>query len=242
MSDLQLQYLDWDSKQLGIDCGLINCTEGDPAVLSEQVSELIEKQPELKFVTIKLASEYIDAVNTLVKKGALLIDTEVVFCVPKGSGDNLNFVSDDLRLEFCQQVDSKAFIRLAEQMRLSRFFRDAKIPEDKAIKLWEESIKNHCEGFADQLLVGYLGETPCSIVTVKFKEAERLFLHIVGVLDGYQGKGIGKSMLCGILKRYSGKYDIYVETQSINTAAQNLYKRAGFKFDDLRYILHYWRS
>ena len=89
-------------------------------------------------------------------------------------------------------------------------------------------------------MVTYFNNEPCGIVTIRFDNAEQIFLHIVGVIKEYQGKKIGTLMLNNIIERYTKDYIIYVETQSINTTAQNLYQKTGFKFYSLKYILHYW--
>ena len=244
MLDISLKYLDWDSEQLGFHCGLIDCTSMEtvpvPEVLDDYINKLIKENKDIEFVTIKLPQNCIDTVNSLVRIGATLIDTEITYRFPKSRLKRFNAFSDNYRFEFSSKVDYKYFITLADEMRLSRFFLDTNIPKDKAMHLWKTSIKNHCEGFANQLLVTYFNNEPCGIVTIRFDNAEQIFLHIVGVIKEYQGKKIGTLMLNNIIERYTKDYIIYVETQSINTPAQNLYQKTGFKFYSLKYILHYW--
>ena len=122
----------------------------------------------------------------------------------------------------------------------SRFFQDPHISYVQADALWKESIKNHCEGFADELLVCYCDDIPCGLVTIRFKDNNRLYLHIVAVLNEYQGRGIARMMLGKIAERYSENFRIYVETQSDNLAAQKAYQKSGFVYDSLKYILHLW--
>jgi len=246
MLNLRLKYLDWDSQQLGIGCGLIDATEfknlPEPDSLIDWIREITEGKKDIKFITIKLPCHWTGTVNALVKNRALLIDAELTFVYAKGTKKNSNDIPNNCRLEFCKEVDSRAFLPLAEEMRFSRFFLDSNISDDKAIHLWERSIKNHCEGFADRLLVAYFDDEPSGIVTLKFEDSEQLFLHIVGVLKRYQGKKIGKLMLNRITQRYGKKYSIYVETQSINIQAQKVYQKSGFRYHTLKYVLHFWRS
>lgn len=244
MLNLRLKYLDWDSQQLGIRCGLIDATEfenlPEPDSLIDWIREITGGKKDIKFITIKLPCHWTRTVNALVQNRALLIDPELIFIYPKGIKKDSNDIPKNYRLEFCKEVDSRAFLPLAEEMRLSRFFLDSKISNNKAIHLWKRSIKNHCEGFADQLLVAYFDDEPCGIVTLNFKDSKRLFLHIVGVLRRYQGKKIGKLMLNKIIDRYSEDYSIYVETQSINIVAQAVYQKVGFRYHTMKYVLHYW--
>ena len=246
MVNLRLKYLDWDSQQLGIGCGLIDATEfknlPEPDSLIDWIREITEGKKDIKFITIKLPCTWTGTVNALVQNRALLIDAELTFVYAKGTKKNSNDILYNCRLEFCKEADSRAFLPLAEEMRFSRFFLDSNISDDKAIHLWERSIKNHCEGFADQLLVAYFDNEPSGIVTLKFKDSEQLFLHIVGVLKRYQGKKIGKLMLNKIAQRYGEDYSIYVETQSINMRAQKAYQKSGFRYHTLKYVLHFWRS
>ena len=247
MTKLKIEHLDWDSQQLGIPCGLIIATELEdlpqPTLLIDQIKELCEKRKDLEFITIKLPSDCIEVVNSLIKMGAILIDAELTFSYFENNiSKDFSLTPENLKLLFCKKCDGKAFIPLSKEMRLSRFFLDPNISENKAIHLWETSIKNHCEGFADHLLVAYYNDKPCGIVTLKFKDNKRIFLHIVGVLKEFQGQNIGKLMLKEIVAKYHSKNSIYVETQSINVPAQLLYQSSGFYYNDLKYVLHYWQK
>ena len=240
----QLQYLDWDSEQLGIRCGLIDGTELEDLsgshLVFEHIRELIEKHHNIEYITIKLHQNCIRTVNALIQMGAVLIDTELTFLYAKDTKKDFHPLPESCRVVFCKQIDSQPFLALAEEMRLSRFFLDPNIADEQALYLWKTSIKNHCEGFADQLAVAYFNDEPCGLITLKFKDNIQVFLHIVGVLKYYQGKKIGKCMLTKIIERYAERYNLYVETQSINIPAQITYQKAGFMYHTLKYILHYW--
>jgi GNAT superfamily N-acetyltransferase len=244
MLNLCLNYLDWDSEQLGVRCGLIDATKieylPEPNVLTGLVKKLVEEKRDIEFVTIKLSKECLRTVNALVQIGGVLIDTELTFIYSKGLEPDPKVVSNNYKLDFCEEVDSRPFLPLAEEMRFSRFFLDPKISNDKAIALWEASIRNHCEGFADQLLVAHSNNEPCGIVTLRFDDSSQIGLHIVGVVKKHQRKGLGRLMLNKIIERYGEDNRIYTETQSINVPAQRVYRKAGFEYHSLKYVLHYW--
>jgi ribosomal protein S18 acetylase RimI-like enzyme len=242
MSVLTLDYLDWDSEQLGVPCGMINLSNFKPSPASReieaQIIRLIEQNSQLVFITVKLISSYISSINKLIDIGARLIDTELTF-ISSGT----EFLHEGrYRFVFCKETNSDPFIPLAEEMQFSRFFLDSRIPNDKALHLWQTSIINHCKGLADRLLVAFCDDRPCGIVAMKFGNKKDLILTIVGVLKEYQRKGVGRQMLGKITERYGDNYQILVETQSINLPAQKLYHSAGFKYHGMTYNLHYWRS
>jgi len=241
-----IKYLDWDSKQLGIHCGLINATHvydyNEIERTFNLIKTLINQNKRIKFLTIKLSQNYIAKISAFVNIGASLIDSELTFLFPKGKRKKDDIISGNYSLDFCDKVELECedLSILAEEMQLSRFFLDSNISKDKAINLWKTSIKNHCEGFADQLVVAKDNNQLCGIITIKFIDLENINLHIVGVVKEHQGRGLGSLMLNKIINQYAENYDIYVETQSVNIPAQTLYQKVGFKFHKLKYVLHHW--
>ena len=43
-----------------------------------------------------------------------------------------------------------------------------------------------------------------------------------------------------VTREYGDKYKIFMETQSLNNSARELYQRTGFTLDSIRYVLHVW--
>jgi len=242
--DLSIQYLDWDSEQLDIHCGLIDlsgdCAGKDPRILFDELNALLAENEDVKFITIKMDFSLKGILSPVIGLGARLIDTELTFRFSRSQVRNVTPLSSAYRLEFCRKVESKYFESLSGQMIKSRFFQDPHIPYVQAEALWKESIRNHCEGFADELLVCYYDDIPCGLVNISFKDDKKLYLHIVGVLKEYQRRGVSQIMLGKIVEKYSGDFRIYVETQSDNQAAQKAYQKSGFVYDSLKYILHLW--
>ena len=89
--------MDWDSEQLGIHCGLIDCTgigsTYEAKILSDFINKLIKKNINIEFITIKLPQHYIETVNSLVKFGATLIDTEYTYRFSKNNLKRINSFS-----------------------------------------------------------------------------------------------------------------------------------------------------
>jgi len=245
INNLKIHNLDWDSQRLGIKCGIIdlpsNLDYENNNNLSRTILELVQSEKEISFITIKLNAIFSNVVNALIKVGATLIDSELTYQYNPEQKPGNERDLHDYRFEFCKKTDSNPFIALSKQMVMSRFYLDERISTAKAEALWTESIKNHCEGYADELLVAFFNDEPCGLVTIRLKKKQKMFLHIIGVVERFQRRGIAPAMLKKITERYWRDYSICIETQSINTSAQKAYMKSGFQFDTLKYILHYWR-
>lgn len=234
-----LKHLEWDSAQLGIRCGLIHADKNNQ-IHTEEIAKLLARN-EYDFITIKLGEGYLSHLNSLIGLGARLIDTELTFQYYDKSLFQIP-QENTICCRFLKTVDPNPFFVLAQEMACSRFYQDPNIPKEKAAQLWKISIQNHCEGFADRLLVAYIKEIPCGIATLAFRQCDELYLHIVGVLPQYQGKGVARAMLNTTANHYAKTKTILIETQSRNKPAQAAYQKAGFHYDSLKYILHYWQT
>jgi ribosomal protein S18 acetylase RimI-like enzyme len=241
-----LQPLPWDSEMLDVPAGIIDCSalaDVSSPEYAEHIYRVIRENEGVTFITVKLPELSLNSVNYLVSHGARLVDTELVFRHHPLAYPLPGPVDHPLEVRFMKQIEGsgQVFAPLAESMQFSRFFTDEHIPRQKAMKLWETSIINHCEGFADEIAVGYLHNEAVALVTIRRHEDRRIFLHIVGVLEAFRGQGVVGKMLAEVVSRYSGDYRVFVETQAINTAARKAYQRAGFLLDSIKYILHYWQ-
>jgi len=239
MKTLFYENLEWDSKQLDLQCGLIGFHNIPSNInqyeLADDLIRIIGENQKADFITIKLPGYLPIVLDCLIKNFARFIDTELIYKFERSSD-----VNNKHDVIFFDSFDPKYFLPLADEMIFSRFYMDNKIPRDKARKLWSYSIRNHCMGRADRLAIAYVQEQPVGMATINFGDNKIINLHIVGVLKSFQGHGIGSSLMSRITKEYGDKYEIFVETQSLNKSAQKLYKRAGFFLDSMRYILHVW--
>lgn len=234
---LQFKKLSWDSEQLGIPCGMIDCTSCsfDQSEVVERIEELLNKNCDVQFITIKLSSCYSDLINRLIREQADLIDVELVFKFSCASPVNVKTVSS---IQFMQTLDPDPLLPLAEEMRWSRLQIDKRFPRDKVVSMWKESIRNYCQGRADEIAVAYREDTPAGMITVNFIAKDSVNLFMVGVLPEFQKQGVGTELVQAVTLRYGGLRDIYVETSIQNEAAIRLYQKAGFRLGYTRYILH----
>jgi len=242
---LNLEYLPWDSKQLEISCGLLDIrdvldNECKGELIKAEINNLLKENSNIKFVTIKLPSLSLSLLHHLVRKGADLIDTELTFGF-FGNKELTPLVQKDISFKFLKKTESKYFVDLADEMLSSRFYIDERIGYSKANRLWRESIKNHCEGFADEVLVAYFKEKLCGIIAIRIKGKRDINLHIVGVLKEWQRMRVASMMLKQVVNKYKTNSNIYVETQLNNLSAQKVYQLNGFILHHFSYILHLWR-
>ena len=239
MKTLFYEHLEWDSRQLGLQCGLIGFRDVSPNMnqyeLADNVRKLIAEKRDADFITIKLPGDFPIVLDCLLKNSARFIDTELIY-----KFNHIPNATVEHTVDFFNSFDPDIFIPLADKMTFSRFCMDDNIPLEKARKLWSDSVRNHCMGRADKIAVVYLQTQPAGMATINFVNNENITLHIIGVLKPFQGHGLGCSLMSRITREYGDKYKIFVETQSINKSAQKLYQRAGFFLDSMRYILHIW--
>ena len=128
--NLNCKYLEWDSQQLNIDCGLIdaaNFKDIEGSRLSAEIISLLEENTDMDFITIKTGPHQLDTVGELVKFGADLIDTELVFKFKEKT--SCKVCPAEYEFTFCGKTDFMPFISLADQMVKSHFFLDRQIPE-----------------------------------------------------------------------------------------------------------------
>ena len=97
----------------------------------------------------------------------------------------------------------------------------------------KEFIKRLCR--LKQGYIAYINNVPTGYILfgMTICKNERYFTIIsIGVLSNFRGKNIGKKLLFKVCEQYSDK-DIILHVRPKNTAAQNLYKSAGFAIIDI---------
>ncbi len=237
--NLFYERLEWDSRHLDLQCGLIGFRDVSPNInqyeLADNVRKIIAENRDADFITIKLPGDFPIVLDCLVKNSARFIDTELIY-----KFNHTSDVTNEHTVNFFDSFDPDLFTPLADEMIFSRFYMDNNIPRDKARKLWSDSIRNYCMGRADRLAIVYLQGQPVGMATMNFDNNMNINLHILGVLRPFWRKGLGGSLISKITREYGDKYEIFVETQSLNKSARKLYQRTGFSLDSMRYVIHVW--
>lgn len=241
LKNVLLKKSGWDSDQLGISCGLIDCCSGlgdaDQEQLFIRINEIIKKNSDISFITIKLPCILTEVLNNLVKQTAKFIDTELIYRF-RGLQERRYVHCPELNIVFSKTCNPSFFLPLAREMTWSRFYLDDRLPKGKVQSLWTKSIYNHCSGRSHELALAYWKEKPAGLATINFENTKKIRLFIVGVLPEFQQHGIGTNLLIALTKRYGPDFDIIVEASSRNDAARSLYQKIGFALYDMRYIIH----
>jgi dTDP-4-amino-4,6-dideoxy-D-galactose acyltransferase len=151
-------------------------------------------------------------------------------------------ISDNIK-EFSSNKVSYELINLALQSgHMSRFKTDPNFTLEQYEKLYKTWIEKSVTGeLADNVIVYLVNNIVVGFITVKLKEPS-CQISLVGVDKEYRGRNIG-SELINYVKYYGemkGCVEIFVETQSINTAAIKLYSKCGFRLSSLDRIYHFW--
>ncbi|MBO06264.1 MAG: hypothetical protein CMI58_04425, partial [Parcubacteria group bacterium] len=140
MKTLFYEHLEWDSRQLGLQCGLIGFRDISPDInqyeLADNVRKIIDENRDAGFIATKIPGDFPIVLDCLVKNSARFIDTELIY--------KFNHISDDTvehTVDFFNSFDPDIFIPLADEMIFSRFYMDDNIPQEKARKLWSDSIR-----------------------------------------------------------------------------------------------------
>ncbi|UCH22034.1 MAG: hypothetical protein JSU83_01895, partial [Deltaproteobacteria bacterium] len=144
-----LKKSDWDTDQLGISCGLIDCSSGlgnaDQEKLFMRIKDILKENSDVSFITIKLSCIHTGVLNNLMNYPAKFIDTELIFRF-NGMQKKRYVNCPKLNIVFSKTCDPNAFLPLAKDMTWSRFYLDNRIPRKKVRLLWKKSIYNHCSG------------------------------------------------------------------------------------------------
>jgi len=248
MENLSFREQEWDSEQLGVRCGQVFFgflpENTDQHFLIEKTKEIISAHSNYDMIFFKIPDVFAEFFKAMVREGADYIGSEIVFRHdPGGRRGRFSEVNNKPGVDilFQKTVKYKPFLALADEMKYSRFYLDARIDHIRASKLWRNSITNYCCGRADMLAVAYVNGLPAGLITINFIGAKRINLHIVGVLKNYRNLGIGYSMLVKVIEKYGDSMEIFVEAISANKSALRLYGKSGFVVSELKYVMHYWR-
>lgn len=89
---------------------------------------------------------------------------------------------------------------------------------------WESVLSYINRG--SKVFVGYEGDKPVGFIFLRKFYMDFWELTLIGVLNEYRGKGIGKSLLKEALKDIKGEIHLHVQTHNIT--AISLYEKFGF--------------
>lgn len=131
-----------------------------------------------------------------------------------------------------------------ESGKYSRFKLDVKFGEESFKKLYTVWVDNSVTGkFADNILIDTEGRELRGMVTYKVQE-HKAVIGLIGILPGYQGKGIGRGLLESVEKELieTNINELTIPTQLANNGACEFYKKNGYVITETTYISHFWKD
>lgn len=164
--------------------------------------------------------------------GFRVVDVNVTLSRPAAGGDA------PVDVEEASESDRDAVLEIAaEHYGVSRFHRDAAIPDElaNAIKRdWAEALLDGRRG--DRLLVIRHGQRAVGFLGVLAPAPDVRVIDLVAVHSAERRAGVGRALVEALLAWGDGRVE--VGTQVANTGSLRFYERLGFTVKDTRYVLH----
>lgn len=240
-----LLRLPWDSQHFGFAVATIRDANLDDASL--EAALLVAKQSGIHLAYWATDPQRQVATPVLRTYSGRMVDQKATFLadLTPTLPDSLETQAERFRiLEYPKAPASEQLVSLAITAgRHSRFNVDPRIPKEKSETLYETWIRRSTLGeMADVVLTATDpgGET-VGMITVSKADAVAS-LGLVAVLDGFQRQGIGYSLVSAAHQWMiaCGAKQARVVTQLDNTAACRLYKRSGYRLQNLQRYYHFW--
>ena len=249
--------LPWDSEQLGIGCGWLDCVLAHGSFperknyLTEICSEVIGwcKEQGINFLATKIDSDQIMALHALEDLGMRIVDCELTWALDKRMqawGVKKIKLDDRVEIELNNNFEVGEVDQLGEAFNTDRFHVDDKIDNVRADSLWTNSLRNACRERADQVVIArcegkVIGMVTCfiDIEASRYLETPVCDLAHVVVIPEWHSRGIGRSMLEHAVNWAQSQVRfIQIGTQVRNYAANALYGKMGFRLAKSQYSLH----
>ncbi len=140
-------------------------------------------------------------------------------------------------------VDFLAGIAYTAFRGLTRFYADPRFADSRCDELYENWLRESCDGWADEVLVVDVDDEPAGFVTIHVEEAdEEAAIGLIAVTERGRGKGMGSSLSRAAVDwaHAEGIPRISVVTQGCNIPAQRAFQSAGFVARKTDVWLHKW--
>ncbi len=259
---LTWEFLEWDTAHFGFPCHRIAHLLVEKRSYVERVEIArqlllyvlnIGKRKGIRFLSAKIPGEDVAIIHAFESCGFRSMGTEMVLRWPPDVKlSTPPFTYPLLQPHFCVRLFSHrtpdGLSSLYNIQTHDRFHRDPGFPQDACDAFWNNSLKNSCAGYADQIVMAFEQQQPAAVVsiflnsqTLPFLDKPVASLFLVGVSSSHQGQGLGTWVVQHAISWSVAQADyIEVETQSDNYGALALYQKVGFHICFSKVILHTW--
>lgn len=255
---LFLNFLPWDTEQLGIRCGKLDyfISLNNYATAYKIKNKLLSMalkacyENKIKHLTIRVNANELSSIHVLEKSGFIMVDGILTFSydlrktpIKKLATDFIVRLSNDSDIGQIKRIASDSFV-------YDRFHSDPKISKKVADNLHSVWLENSCKGLAaDVVIVGERNKQIIGFVTCKINRQSKSILGIkigtivlVATLKEARGKGVASALTIAALNWFKEHQTDIVEvgTQLRNIPAARLYEGIGFKFISSSVSLRKW--
>lgn len=218
----------------------------EPGVAERLSNELRETQTAFAFA--KVDTKRVDAVSVLQDVGFRTVDVNLTLSLQSGAARRPAVAVDGVSVSEVDTVDDDvaeshplAMIS-GECFRLSRFHLDPRFCDQTANRIKHQWIANYLRGRrGDRLWDAQVdGSHAGFLAALHLPDQRTAVIDLIGVAPGFQGRGVGGTLIQAFLNHYSTTPDsCFVGTQAANTPSLRLYQKQGFSFDSSAYVLHW---
>ena len=234
--------LDWDSRHFGCPVASITDPSLDDLALMQDLEAA--RQQGARIVYWHAPANRQPGPQVLERYGGRLGDLKTTFSWQATETENLP-ADADIR-EWPRGPASAELQELAREAgTLSRFRRDERFPQDRSVALYEVWIERSCRGeLADAVLVAKVENSVVGMATIAAREenaARAGQIGLIAVAPSARGQGWGLRLMRAV-QRWLLEREIQtctVITQQINSAACQLYQRAGFELTHVESVWHF---
>ncbi len=126
-----------------------------------------------------------------------------------------------------------------ESFRLTRFYADPRLEDERCDDLYEEWARSSFAGAADITLVSERDETPVGFVTVNL-DGEKASIGLIAVAADHRGTGVGRELVSSAVNWARGQKATTMEvvTQGRNLGAIRTFEGCGFRVSKTEVWMH----
>jgi dTDP-4-amino-4,6-dideoxy-D-galactose acyltransferase len=224
-----LKKKEWDTDFFGKKMGVFLLDNFTEAELNKDLKEA--ENNKYDYIVCQLESPKAETIRLLESKGFYLSDVGVIWLIN---------VDEYLSMFEREEAKSVAVVTKASIESLknlqgiirpmfpnSRFYSDPFFSQDEADNLHMEWMKNSIMGKVADVVLQIPGK---GFVTCKKKENRIGEIILIGVVEEFRGRNLGKSLMDASVTWFSDYFvkSIRVKTQLKNVDAMNFYRKLGF--------------
>lgn len=247
-----LEFLDWDTKQLGVPTARIVL----PVVLSESLilREILKnaRDQNLRLIYMTVPSKEKNMINSAKELDGILVDHKITYLIDldilkldlKNKKNIFDVDKNEIEI-YSEALPSSDLIALAfESGKYSRFRADPNMTENQFQHIYRQWIMNSVNhSVADDVLICRDSHTQkiLGMITVG-KKNQRGDIGLLAVDQDARGKHIGTKLVRAAQNYFIQKNYSYsqVVTQQDNVPACKLYEKCGYHIEKIEYFFHFW--